>query len=82
MASSVRDPVTSVPVHRSTLRLLQNLKTGAQTWDDFFREWVERECDRLEGEATRTDLEEFKRNPGPTVPWAEVRRKIQDSRGR
>jgi hypothetical protein len=33
MATS--DPVTSIPLHRSTLRLLQRVKTAAETWDDF-----------------------------------------------
>jgi len=33
MASA--DPVTSIPVHRSTLQLLQRVKTAAETWDDF-----------------------------------------------
>lgn len=27
--------MTSVSIHRSTLTELQNLKTGAETWDDF-----------------------------------------------
>jgi hypothetical protein len=29
------DPVTSIPLHRSTLQLLQRVKTSAETWDDF-----------------------------------------------
>ena len=29
------DPVTSIPLHRSTLRLLQQVKNAAETWDDF-----------------------------------------------
>ncbi len=40
------DPMTSVPVHASTLRLLQEFKTGAQNWDRFLLELVEREMDR------------------------------------
>lgn len=27
--------MTSLSIHRSTLEGLQNLKTGAETWDDF-----------------------------------------------
>ncbi len=27
--------MTSIPVHSSTLRFLQGLKTGAQNWDQF-----------------------------------------------
>lgn len=29
------DPVTSIPLHRSTLRVLQRVKNAAETWDDF-----------------------------------------------
>ncbi len=34
MASS-EDRLTSIPVHATTVRLLQQLKTGAQNWDAF-----------------------------------------------
>jgi hypothetical protein len=27
--------VTSIPVHRSTLRVLQRVKSAAETWDEF-----------------------------------------------
>jgi hypothetical protein len=39
--SSSADPLTSIPVHTSTLRLLQALKTGAQNWDQFLLESFE-----------------------------------------
>ena len=29
------DAVTSIPVHRSTLRVLQQVKSAAETWDEF-----------------------------------------------
>ena len=29
------DPVTSIPVHQSTLRALRGAKMADQTWDDF-----------------------------------------------
>ncbi len=29
------DRLTSIPVHATTVRLLQQLKTGAQNWDAF-----------------------------------------------
>ncbi|HKN06143.1 MAG TPA: hypothetical protein VJ021_00870 [Thermoplasmata archaeon] len=29
------DRLTSIPVHASTVSLLQQLKTGAQNWDEF-----------------------------------------------
>ncbi len=44
--TAASDPMTSVPVHASTLRLLQEFKTGAQNWDRFLVELVEREMDR------------------------------------
>jgi hypothetical protein len=34
MASS-EDRITSIPVHATTVKLLQQLKTGAQNWDEF-----------------------------------------------
>ncbi len=43
---SAADPITSVPVHASTLRLLQEFKTGAQNWDAFLLDLLEREMDR------------------------------------
>jgi len=39
--SASSNPVTSIPVHTSTLRLLQSLKTGAQNWDEFLLESFE-----------------------------------------
>jgi hypothetical protein len=33
--AGARDRVTSIPVHASTVRLLQQLKTGGQNWDEF-----------------------------------------------
>ncbi len=33
--SSTEDRLTSIPVHATTVKLLQQLKTGAQNWDDF-----------------------------------------------
>jgi|HubBroStandDraft_1064217.scaffolds.fasta_scaffold40379_2 hypothetical protein len=29
------DLVTSIPLHQSTLRVLQRVKSAAETWDDF-----------------------------------------------
>jgi len=33
--ASATDPMTSLSIHRSTLESLQELKTGAETWDMF-----------------------------------------------
>lgn len=82
MATASRDPITSLPVRRSTLRLLQNLKTGAQTWDEFFHDWAEHEMDRLELVESRSDVEEYRRRPEPTVSLTEVHRQIRSRRGR
>jgi len=29
------DPLTSIPVHSTTVKLLQRLKSGDQNWDEF-----------------------------------------------
>ncbi|MCI4343104.1 MAG: hypothetical protein L3J92_03190 [Thermoplasmata archaeon] len=33
--STSEDRLTSIPVHATTVKLLQQLKTGAQNWDEF-----------------------------------------------
>jgi len=33
--SASQDRLTSIPVHAATVKLLQQLKTGAQNWDEF-----------------------------------------------
>jgi hypothetical protein len=32
---AVADSVTSIPIHRSTLLVLQRVKSAAETWDEF-----------------------------------------------
>ena len=39
--SAARDPITSIPVHASTLKLLQRMKTGGQNWDEFLLTFLE-----------------------------------------
>lgn len=39
---STDDPTTSITVHTSTLRLLQERKKGGETWDDFLLDVVPR----------------------------------------
>lgn len=39
--SLTEDRVTSIPVRASTVRLLQQLKTGAQNWDEFLLSAIE-----------------------------------------
>ena len=60
------DPITSIPVHTSTLRLLQGLKTGAQNWDQFLLESFE---DFLPPETLR---ELARRTKEPDVPASTV----------
>lgn len=37
---STNDPQTSITIHTSTLRLLQERKKGGETWDAFLRDVV------------------------------------------
>ena len=60
------DAMTSIPVHSSTLRILQGLKTGAQNWDQFLLQSFE---DFLPPETMR---ELVKRVREPDVPASEV----------
>lgn len=53
------DPMTSVPVHASTLRLLREFKTGSQNWDAFLLELLERELDRQDLEFAQKVLNEY-----------------------
>lgn len=54
------DPITSVPVHASTLRLLQEFKTGAQNWDEFLVDLIESEMDREDIEFAERLLKDYK----------------------
>jgi hypothetical protein len=54
------DPITSVPVHASTLRVLQEFKTGAQNWDSFLLDLLEREMDREDVEFARKLLKDLR----------------------
>jgi len=74
-----RDRMTSLSIHRSTLEGLQNLKTGAETWDDF----LERLASFYENTLTpelRTELRH--RATGPRVPLREVLRQHQELKRR
>jgi hypothetical protein len=54
------DPITSVPLHTSTLRVLQEFKTGAQNWDSFLLHLLEKEMDREDVEYARKLLVEHR----------------------
>ena len=74
MASA--DPATSIPVHASTVRLLQQMKTGAQNWDEFLRELAERDLDRLESDIARKELALFQARKGKVIPLSTVKREF------
>lgn len=76
------DTPTSIPVHRSTVRALQELKTGAQNWDDFLLGLAEKEMDRMELYIAETDLMLYQRGVGKTVEWSEVKKRLEDHRKR
>jgi hypothetical protein len=77
---SPTDPMTSVPVHASTLRLMQEFKTGAQNWDNFLLNLMEKEMDRDDVEHARKILADFKSGKVPSVPFSEVRKELHRRR--
>jgi len=79
---STSDPVTSVSLHSSTLRLLQEMKTGAQSWDQFFREWLEWTADREELDEARKAIAEIRLGKARLTPLSEVRREVRSWGGR
>jgi hypothetical protein len=80
MSSS--DQITSVSLHASTLRLLQEMKTGAQSWDQFFRDWLEWTAEREELEEARRAIAEIRSGKAVLTPLSEVRRELRSWAGR
>jgi len=71
--------MTSLSIHRSTLESLQELKTGAETWDDF----LDRLATFYENTLTpELDAELRRRSAGPRVPLREVYRQHEDLKRR
>lgn len=69
---SSADPMSSIPAHRSTIALLQQLKPANKNWDDFllsaFEDWLPpetvNELERRERkETSRTFAEVERANP-------------------
>ncbi len=66
------DPMSSIPAHRSTIELLQQLKPANRNWDEFllsaFEDWLPpetvTELERREREETSRTFAEIE----PTVP--------------
>jgi hypothetical protein len=76
------DPVTSVSLHTSTLRVLQEMKSGAQSWDQFFRDWLEWTVEREELEEARVAIAEIRSGAAKTTPLSEVRKELRTWAGR
>lgn len=71
------DSVTSIPVHQSTLRLLQRVKSAAETWDDFLINIT----DDYLSDALRAELDQrLKRDR--IVGGARARREFEEHRKR
>ncbi len=71
------DPVTSIPVHRSTLRVLQRIKDAAETWDELLLELA---VDFI-SPARRSELDQ-RLTREAIVPGADVRRQFKERRRR
>ena len=76
------DAPTSIPVHRSTVRALQELKTGAQNWDEFPLGLAEKEMDRMELYIAETDLMLYRKGIGKTVGWSGIKKRLEGRRTR
>lgn len=73
MATS--DPITSIPVHRSTLKILQRIKNSAETWDEFLFELT----DDFISPSLRVELDErLKRET--VISGAEAKRQFEERR--
>ncbi|MGA8543521.1 MAG: hypothetical protein WB947_08315 [Thermoplasmata archaeon] len=74
-----KDAMTSLSIHRSTLESLQELKTGAETWDAF----LERLATFYENTLTPELHTELRRRAaGPRIPLAEVLRQHEELKRR
>lgn len=73
MAAS--DPITSIPVHRSTLKLLQRIKNSSETWDEFLFELT----DDFISPSLRVELDErLKRET--IISGAEAKQQFEERR--
>ncbi|MDG6913284.1 MAG: hypothetical protein JRN35_09430 [Nitrososphaerota archaeon] len=59
------------------MRDLQELKTGAQSWDDFLLGLAEKEMGRVELYIAETDLRLYQLGLGLTVKWSEVKKRLE-----
>jgi hypothetical protein len=71
------DAVTSIPLHQSTLRVLQRVKSAAETWDEFLINLT----DDYLSPALRAELDR-RLMADRVVTGAEARREFKDQRTR
>jgi hypothetical protein len=71
------DSVTSIPLHQSTLRFLQSVKSSAETWDESLMNLT----DDYLSPALRAELDR-RLETDRIVPGAEARREYRESRKR
>jgi hypothetical protein len=62
--------MTGVPVHMSTFRLLQQFKTGAQNWDQFLLDLIDREMDREDVQHAATVLRQCAKGDVAATPMS------------
>ncbi|MFZ0830780.1 MAG: hypothetical protein WCB18_05985 [Thermoplasmata archaeon] len=74
---STPDPVTSIPIHQSTLRALRGAKMADQTWDDFLMALA----DDYIAPALQADLNRRLRTER-VVSGAEMKAEFEQRRGR
>ena len=71
------DTVTSIPLHRSTLRVLHQVKSAAETWDEFLNTIT----DDYLSPSLKADLDRPMKTDH-TVRGAEARRQFREQRRR
>lgn len=69
------DPFTSIPVHKSTLRLLQRMKHAGETWDEFLFELT----DDFVSPALQAEPDK-RLTRDRIIPGAEARRRFEELR--
>lgn len=69
------DPVTSIPVHRSTLKILQRIKNSAETWDEFLFELT----DDFLSPSLRAELDERLKRES-VISGTEAKRQFEERR--
>lgn len=74
---STSDPLTSIPLHRSTLDVLQRVKSAAETWDDFLMSLT----DDYLSPALKAELDK-RLETHKIVPGAVAKQEFEESRRR